>query len=244
MLTDELTAALRAATEDQPFTPDPGVALARARRVRSRRRATVTVGALGMATMVGASLPSLLEQIGGGDVVPIRPLAAGGPQGPERLSSPGGLSFIVAEDRATEAQPGGATCAMNLVLGPDATPDRIGLPCDPAEYDLGRYASPTDGSSAGVDTVTPSKLWAPFSRQDYVVIGGRRRLVTSGTAPKGTVSVTAVDASGQPLSASLVRPSFTDLVVFAMQSDGKRVTRLHYLLADGRQSEENELATS
>lgn len=243
MLTDELAAALRAATEHQPFTPDPSVALARARRMRLRRRVTVSAGALGMITVVGAGLPPLLG-LGSGDVVTMGPRAGGGVQ---RTLAPGALPFTVEEDRAAEAQPGAASCALNLVLGSDATPARIGLPCEPAAYDPDAYASPsdvsTDGRSASVGAVSPPKLWAPFSRQDYVSLGGRRRLVTSGTAPKGTVAVTAVDAGGHPLSATLVRPHFTDLVVFAMQSEGSHVMRLRYLLADGRQSEENNVST-
>jgi len=243
VLTDALTAALRAATENQPFTPDPGIALTRARRKASRRRAAEVAGVAMSVALVAAGLPSLLAELDRGNLGPSGTLAGAGPGDSPGLPSFGALPFQVEEDRAAEAKPGGATCALQLVLGPDFIPARIGLPCDPAQYDPGHYAASEVGASAAADPEAASKLWGPFSRQDYVIVKGRRRLVTSGTAPHGTVSVTAADASGRQLSATLVRPGFTSLVVFAMQSDGKRVTGLHYVLADGSRSEAGDVST-
>lgn len=226
MLTEELSAALQAATECQPFTPDPAIAIARARRARLRRRATLTAAALGLTALVGAGIPALLRSPGSERVAVLSPLGASGAD-PSEAPTGGEVPLTVVEDRAAEARPGAASCVLQLVLGPRAEPDHIQLPCEPTQY-------------AGSSTAA---LLAPFGRQDRVMLDGRVRLVTSGTAPKGTVAVTAMDASGRRLNATLARPNFTPLVVFAMQSGGSTVTGLHYVLADGRRSEENTVST-
>ena len=105
-------------------------------------------------------------------------------------------------------------CALAILL-PNALPGRISMPCD------------TGAFAGGIGQ-------APLStRQDAVRLEGRPVFVTSGTAPPGTVAVTAADADDQPVTARLRSPDFTQDVVFVFVTDDDLVRDIAYTLADG-----------
>lgn len=111
-------------------------------------------------------------------------------------------------------------CGADLVLAAGSEPTTISLPCN-------------------IPSQTPEQD-APSSRTDIVRLsGGTARLVTSGTAPTTTVAVLAISQDGQPLTAALRTLPETGEIVWAMQSEGRQVSDLHYVLADGRQSQSN-----
>jgi hypothetical protein len=83
---------------------------------------------------------------------------------------------------------------------------------------------------------------APNSRLDFVRLsGGTERLITSGSAPTTTVAVLASRQDGTPLTATLHTLPLTGEIVWAVQSEGNQITDLHYVLADGRRSQSNNV---
>ncbi len=114
-------------------------------------------------------------------------------------------------------------CAFDIVLPAGSEPATIASPCLPA-------------------TAGAPEQEAPYARADFVrVAGGPERLVTSGGAPATTVAVLAVTQDGTPLTATLRTLPETGEVVWAMQSEGNRIKDLHYVLADGRRSQSNNV---
>jgi len=113
-------------------------------------------------------------------------------------------------------------CGFDLVLPPGSEPTSIWEPC--------RLPS------------RAPELDAPSSRVDFVRLpGGPKRLITSGSAPATTVAVLAISQEGTPLTATLHTLPQTGETVWAMQSEGNRITDLHYVLADGRRSQSNSV---
>lgn len=223
MLTEQLREAMEAAADRQPFVPDTSRALVRAARVRRRRRLAGVLAVIALAGL-GAGTAAAL---------PARPDVALPASGGRDATQRGEIEFSVREVAAD------TPCAFEIVLAGDANAAGIGMPCTPLPLRTPEAGSKPWTSRPDADPALP----APPSRQDLVVLDGHRRLVTSGTAPAGSVTVTAEDASGHPLTATLRTVPFTDEVIFAMQSDGRRVTDLRYVLADGRSSLENTVST-
>lgn len=136
----------------------------------------------------------------------------------------GGLPFTVAEDTKLESQPGAATCALTIDLGPQATPRTIGLPCV-------------------TDFLTgPASETPPMSRDDRVVISGKSVWVITGNVPTDAVAVTATSEHGTPLTATLQHPTFSPTAVFALKTTGRHLYRLRYRLADGTLSAYNDIS--
>lgn len=111
-------------------------------------------------------------------------------------------------------------CALQVVV-PGIEPGTIGFPCGAEEY-------------VGTANTRPVG-----SRQDRVTLDDRDRYVTSGTAPAGAVSVTAVDAAGKPLTAVLRTPDFADVTVWVFITDDDLVADITYTLSDDTQGPPN-----
>jgi len=153
------------------------------------------------------------------------PVAGTVPDGTTPAAGPvfGGLPFTVTEDKKLESQPGGATCALTIDLGPRATPRTIGLPC-------------------GTDFLTgPASETPPMSRDDRVLINDRPVWVITGSVPTDAVAVTATSEHGTPLTATLQHPTFSPTAVFALKTTGRHLYRLRYQLADGTLSYPNDI---
>ncbi len=113
-------------------------------------------------------------------------------------------------------------CGFDLVLPTGSEPTSISEPCD-------------------IPSRAPEQD-APSSRADFVKLGGGpERLVTSGSAPATTVAVLATSQDGTRLTATLHTLPQTGEIVWAMQSEGNQITDLHYVLADGRRSQSNNV---
>lgn len=113
-------------------------------------------------------------------------------------------------------------CGVDLVLPPGSEPASLSEPCD-------------------IPSRAPQQD-APSSRVDYVKLnGGPERIITSGVAPATTVAVLATSQGGSPLTATLHILPQTGEIVWAMQSEGNNITDLHYVLADGRRSQSNDV---
>ena len=111
-------------------------------------------------------------------------------------------------------------CAVR-VLVPGVKPNTIGFPCSADEF-------------AGTGNSLPVS-----SRQDKVILDGRVRFVTSGTAPAEAVSVTASDEAGQPLTAVLRKPDFAAVTVWVIITDQDRLVDVTYTLPNGTQGPTN-----
>lgn len=116
------------------------------------------------------------------------------------------------------------SCALTIVISA-STPDRILVPCG-ADYFKGRAGE------------VPA-----LTRQDKVVIDGRSRFITSGTAPAGTVAVTALDDDGKKLTAVLRRPGFAEVVAFVFITDDNLVKDITYELPNGRIGPSNTVSS-
>ncbi len=157
-------------------------------------------------------------------------LAAGVTAGVGRLAA---MPDTTVKPAAGSAAPAGAldftvryapqdACGFYLVLLPGSEPTSILEPCD-------------------IPSRAPEQN-APSSRVDFVRLsGGPERLMTSGSAPATTVAVLATSQDGTPLTATLHTLPQTGEIVWAMQSEGNQITDLHYVLADGRRSQSNNV---
>ena len=206
MRTDDLTARLHDAAADQPFTPQVGPALARARDLRRRRRTARMTCSLAVLTVVGAAGFASTAYLNRPDSVQGQ-FAQGVPSAGIRVERDTGADIAV-------------DCALQVVV-PGVEPGTIGFPCGAEEY---------------VGTANTQPVG---SRQDRVVLDGRDRFVTSGTAPADAVSVTAVDEDGKPLTAALRTPDFADVTVWVFVTDDDLVADITYTLPDGTQGPTN-----
>lgn len=120
MHTDDLTAALRDAADEQPFVPDTARAWTRSRTLRQRRRMVIVGTALSLVAVTATgwlTLPGLL-----GPTAPVQHFAA--------VAGDPDLSYTVVRNTDPTND---APCVLDIVLTAPATP-RIKLPCDAEAY--------------------------------------------------------------------------------------------------------------
>ncbi len=209
-----LTQTLESLTDDQPFVPNVDAAWVRGTRRRHRRRAAVAVTS---AVAVVAVSAAAIAAIGAWHA----PLTARQDPGAYAASPglPGQVDFTVQRLTGPNVQ---VACAAEFVLTQEASTLHVGgQPCEPLP--------------------TGPVLGPPQGRPDDVFYAGRKMSLFTGTAPEGTVAVTAEDEQGLALTASLRKVPFSRSVFFAFLTPRRPLLHLNYQLADGRTGVEQQI---